>query len=110
MPRGRMRVMNIELARELKDAGFPQKSDYGYRGVSIISYHRGIHLETDVCIPTLEELMEACGDDFYSVVRIGGGDYKAFSTDDDENTVAVTGGSTPIEAVAHLWLALNKKA
>jgi hypothetical protein len=54
--------MPYELAKELKDAGFPQKSDYGFRGASIISYHRDVPLETDVRIPTLEELIERVED------------------------------------------------
>ena len=54
-------MMDNELAKELKQAGFPQSVHYNERGVMDF-------LETDVngkthivSVPTLEELVEACG-------------------------------------------------
>lgn len=92
--------MNCELAKELKDAGFPQvnhdEDDF---------YHETFG--EDISNPTLSELIEACGDKFASLSKgmfpnqwmcLGGtleGNLK-------------TGGDTPEEAVARLWLALNK--
>jgi hypothetical protein len=51
--------MNYELAKELKDAGFPQKCHYDEHG------RRNDFCEPEVVSnPTLEELIEACGKDF----------------------------------------------
>lgn len=89
--------MNYELAKELKDAGFPQ-GDTG----------RKVGLRSDEAIvPTLEELIEKCGDKFYSLVFAIDNDWRAFSETDQWNTVATADGKTPTEAVARLWLALN---
>lgn len=85
--------MNYELAKQLKEAGFPQSRD----GVEFIS----IKGQMEYFIPTLSELIEACGDSFEELTKI-------------ENNWVVTGGyqegkgSTPEEAVANLWLELNK--
>ena len=64
-----IQMMDNELAKELKQAGFPQSIHYNERGV--VDF-----LETDangkthiVSVPTLEELVEACGVDFQSVER-----------------------------------------
>jgi hypothetical protein len=66
-------------------------------------------------IPTLEELIEACGEVFYRLELMSGDDCG------NEKWKSVRGGhkglqnlyegigSTPTEAVARLWLALNKK-
>jgi hypothetical protein len=51
--------MHYELAKELKDAGFPQKHHYDEQG------RRNDFCEPEVVSnPTLEELIEACGEDF----------------------------------------------
>lgn len=97
--------MTYPLAKELKDAGF-------YQGLG--SY---IHIEGDILetvrlpmhpeyayIPTLSELIEACEGEFLSLARFGS-TWQAFRHDSHEPTH----GSTPEEAVARLWLALNKK-
>ena len=63
-------MMDNELAKELKQAGFPQAIHYNARGVAD-------YLETDangkthiVSVPTLEELIETCGVAFHSVERV----------------------------------------
>lgn len=70
--------MDYELALKLRKAGFPHY------------------------IPTLEKLIEACGD-FAALCKASNGSWTAESWSDHEVT-----GPTPIEAVANLWLALNK--
>lgn len=92
--------MNYNLAKKLKDAGFPQNSHYYVKEDGIVS---------DVCIPTLSELIEECRKELDEIV--------IYITD---NLVEVKGvnptygldlsvtGSTIIEAVANLWLELNK--
>jgi hypothetical protein len=94
-------MMDNELAKELKEAGFPQSIHYNARGVAD-------HLETEangnthiVSIPTLEELIEACGADFHSVERVS---YAPFLA---RGQIVQAAGQTPIEAVARLWLALQ---
>lgn len=58
-----------------------------------------------VACPTLEELIEACGDKFYSLMLLGNARYRA-SALFGASTVLET-GSTSTEAVAKLWLALH---
>jgi hypothetical protein len=106
--------MNYELAKQLKDAGFPQKGEWGYRPhdggmFSILNYHRDVPLETDVMRPSLSELIDACGTDFsflaYWEKGNEAGDWQASS----DKKLETLWGSTPDEAVANLWLALSKR-
>lgn len=99
--------MNYELAKELKDAGFP--FDFGNATVldvfpSYTSFDR---------TPNLEELIEACGNEFTNLSRTF---LKDGTTTDSKEKWAALGmsipdsyGITPKEAVARLWLALKKK-
>jgi hypothetical protein len=111
--------MNYELARELKDAGFPQGTT--------TDANRYNHLDSKgnpcapfypdaVYVPTLTELIEACGDGFETLSRdtttekmcwIANNYHDADSP--EEKVLGWYEGSTPEEAVANLWLALNKK-
>lgn len=117
-----------ELAKELKGAGFPQENGEWYqRGDRIINAHEedaGLllsyvpRLDTTepVKIPSLEELIEACGVRFNELEKIRHtrkpGLWTAYSLiceecGVDKNSHAY--GKTPTEAVARLWLVLNKK-
>ena len=94
-------MMDNELAKELKEAGFPQSIHYNASGVTD-------YLETDangkthiVSVPTLEELLETCGAPFQSVGRVS---YAPFLA---RGQILQAAGQTPIEAVARLWLALQ---
>ncbi len=87
--------MNYELAKQLKDAGFPQKDICG---------HCGTKFHTDT-FPTLFELIEACGDRFQRLSRMDYG-FRAVGMKD---SVIFCDNNTPEEAVAKLWLELNKK-
>lgn len=131
--------MNYELAKKLKDAGFPFKriedgqccilngrtgyvdfnpaleSDYVQSGnIKVRPQH--------FFEPTLEELIEACGEDFSDLQRKI--DIQVDSSERPIYWVAtrsfslpegadwreyVFEGTTPQEAVANLWLELNKK-
>ncbi len=86
--------MNYELAKQLKDAGFPQTGDNQNGYANDGGYE-----------PLLSELIEACGDKFMDLHYFS--DTKTWLAVSDENTTARS--STPEEAVANLWLALNKK-
>jgi hypothetical protein len=94
--------MDFALAKALKDAGFPQSGKGGHAGPP----HKIVWRAGDrVYCPTLTELIEACGGRFESLClsKISGSMWFAFSNADEEAK-----GSTSSEAVARLWLALNK--
>lgn len=126
--------MNYELAKELKDAGFPQElkmGDWFYpihesTHLRLVTLHGSEHTERcghgrcdcecnycypDACrdglkVPTLEELIEACGEGFHKLSKTGvWSTYGARSN----GAVEIEVGANPTEAVARLWLALNKK-
>lgn len=139
--------MTYELAKELKDAEFPQAVRYGdtFYNASGVRYNisdsdaedgttggfnpaLGRNSETALPVfvkePTLSELIEACqpmkADDFCLRVKqdiweacliyYGYFDYPE-KFKDDEGFVSINlceEGETPEEAVARLWLALNK--
>lgn len=114
--------MNYELAKKLKDAGFPQ-NPFRKANMCPCSDRTVETCGTWLCQckefiqePTLEELIEACGGrfsinkpQFESLVR-------EINRDLNENWIAyadimnyVGSGTTPTEAVANLYLELNKK-
>lgn len=101
--------MNYELAKQLKDAGFPQNPDNhelhtpdceGWDGPSNCTK------ETRAVVPTLEELLAACRKPttLISIEEMAGDGWCARAIGRDSYTAP-----TPTEAVANLWLALNKK-
>ncbi len=103
--------MNYELAKKLKDAGFSQevpdwRSDPCY---SFIDDNEGeVYYD-----PTLSELIEACGDNFWQLTR-DDGVYKWVTYTHSPLPLSrengfYSGGNTPEEAVANFWLELNKK-
>jgi hypothetical protein len=92
--------MNYELAVQLRDAGFPQSGEGRRIGAPTAFVWRARDL---VYVPTLEELIAACGDEFGELARLPDGNFEA---------VARGGGlrqrgKSPSEATARLWLALN---
>lgn len=114
--------MNYELAKELKDAGFPILiiSKYGQHANEINSSFyplpdgHGDYWK----LPTLSELIEACPkemnsdiyDSFFSLSWARDEWYAMYDECDYTPHDDLVGtGSTPEEAVARLWLALNKK-
>ena len=96
--------MTYELAKQLKDAGFPQKEKLTGDIIAL----NGIEYPD---FPTLSELIDECGDGFSQLHKWDDGDWAAFSESNWGN--APDGkeciGETPTEAVAKLWLELNKK-
>lgn len=94
--------MNYELAKQLKDAGFPQVIDFRSG-----EFHDG---DEEISNPSLSELIEACGDNFELSNMIRGeanrknGNWLVMKDSGYEQI-----GHTPEEAVALLWLELNKK-
>lgn len=127
--------MNYELAKELKDAGFPQGVKEQVRDCFYFGEDGELRMwpwgdkEPELTgftkSPSLSELIEACGEGFDDLWgpyhneehkrtgywRANGfmlrEDWKHHS---DPHTHPAALGSTPEEAVARLWLALNKAA
>ena len=97
--------MSNKLAKKLRDAGFGNYTN------NVIDEDTGCRF-TDVWMPTLSELIEKCGDKFKSL-------HKESRLANNKWIVASRGfptmamsfccnGDTPEEAVAKLWLKLNK--
>ena len=102
--------MNYELAKKLKDAGFPQNMDrYHYDGKN----NQTSALDEDgIDFPTLSELIEACGDEIIGISKYNNGEYAKdgwyamYHKPAMSNTTFIY-GSTPEEAVANLWIQLH---
>lgn len=101
--------MNYELAKQLEAAGFKQYGDNrAVDGAKIMIGHPDYTAE--YYVPTLEELVEECGDGFVSVVGRNRKHWLASLSSVDGTTLIQIGfGDSPTEAVAKLWLALNKQ-
>lgn len=98
-------MITYEKALELKNAGFNQEKTERYDATN---YYSGEY------VPTLSELIDACGPDFVALVRWEVNLWTASNCERDTPMVhrgmeIKTEGSTPEEAVANLWLELNKK-
>jgi hypothetical protein len=110
--------MNHELAKKLKDAGFPQPDKYS-SGKSGVGYDISGDLNQydnccgmwggdytpDAYVPTLSELIEACNptDNYCVLLNIT----KSWSSASMGSKIG--SGSTPEEALGKLWLALQEK-
>ena len=93
--------MNYELAKQLKEAGFPQPDTLDV--VCNDDYSKCAYA------PTLSELIEACGDEFATLERKLDGWWAAFHLHDGTLKIFTpTSGKTPEEAVAKLYLALHE--
>jgi hypothetical protein len=111
--------MTYELAKELKDAGFPQitfdalkpyvGTCYDPQGNNYWSLKRMTPEWT--YSPTLEELIEACNTAplGFIALRNETGFWSASGWHTNRKDWIQTDGLTPKEAVARLWLALNRK-
>jgi hypothetical protein len=121
--------IDYALAKELKEAGFPQtkvpngRHAYTRDGVLVTAYPEHFNEKSELCIvPTLSELIEACGEPFLGLNK-GYIDTENWKWVADTHTEACHcgkpecggfnwkrgDGSTPEIAAARLWLALNKK-
>ena len=95
-------MISYELAQKLKKAGFPQKPHTHYKIVNDC---------LDIRFRILSELIDACWDRFGQLVKnyddwsAGGGKMEGV---DEIAWEFEARGNTPEEAVAKLWLELNK--
>jgi hypothetical protein len=102
-PTERGRMISVELAKKLKAAGFRE----------VVLYEES----RTVIAPTLTELMDACpkvldGHNFHLTWAsvLGKGDKWVAYYDDGGGSVGIEGyGDSRDEAVANLWLELNRK-
>ena len=119
--------MTYELAKELKDYGFNQLGNGFYRciheerifdlknGEKSICDCRYFPLQRCLYVPTLSELIEECGDNCRLLIKNPNNDWEAgygfdyYLYDNRINEKRPSSiGNTPEEAVANLWLKLNK--
>jgi len=89
--------MDHELLRQLHDAGYPLKPYPEWAAA------KDGPLAPQFISPTLEELIEACGEKFYRLDRTPIGTFCAFAVHMDDDGA----GDIATEAVARLWLALH---
>lgn len=109
-PPSKVSNMNYELAKQLKEAGFPQPNPleegkhFAY-GPTIDGGATGLSTSdmAPFYCPTLEELIDACGE-FDLKIRKESTEARKLHTG-----LLKIKGAIPVEAVANLWLALNKK-
>lgn len=117
--------ITYELAKKLKDAGFVATLKFGnyyydkngeFKNWAFPEDREPSYEQGDWCIPTLPELIEACGDKIslhhdgtmWSAGKIGEIIDNGLLFWNVRFSRAVL-SETPEEAVANLWLELNKK-
>ena len=109
--------MDYELAKKLKDMGFPK---IRFTTFTATGSDEVILLEG----PTLSELIEACGDKMVALqrgevfngpnyeVKKGGWEavsrWESYNPPEIDESFPFGKGKTPEEAVAKLWIELNK--
>jgi len=120
--------MDYTLAKKLKDAGFPQNvwdfelANYAYDDVEelhLLHYDNDtgwlVGNDYDACerdgiewtrVPTLSELIDACGEDFESLLKTNTKEGCEWSA--RGYNYPTTGYLSQETAVANLWLAINK--
>jgi len=98
-------TLTYETAKKLKDAGFP------FRAKDIDTALAPGHPQDCSCLPTLSELIEACGEDFFALMNSSDGWVAQASRNrgTSRKFVGSVLSSNPEEAVAALWLSLNSK-
>lgn len=112
-------MITYELAKKLKDAGFPQGTGKDgehhecphkefYQDSAILILH-GTECNDWVYFPILSELIEACGDEFLKLVKSYKYGWEAVQVLNPKKKRIRGIGNSPEEAVANLWLELSKK-
>ena len=112
--------IDYTLAAELRDAGFPQRGagkmlsapievrPHNINDDYVVPYQET--LKRYAYLPTLEELIEACGFQLEAITQQqshAGSEWVAIPFYGNKKSGK---GTTPTEAVARLYLALNKKS
>ncbi len=92
--------MNYKLAKELKDAGF-KFTEHDDDQLNEINGGLGYYA-------TLEELINACGDEFEALIKQSGGWNATNFQANGGRKIKIGSGKTPTESIAKLWLKLNE--
>ena len=112
-------MINYELAKQLKEAGFPQAGEHlDYDRCPYMIYPNDIDdgVSKNGCYdPTLSELIEQCGERFGYLTQYDrykgegwfAGGHKIKWESDELGDIKCE-GETPEEAVVNLWLKLNE--
>jgi hypothetical protein len=95
--------MDYELAMQLKDAGLPQNGLGFFAAENRVVGSRQYSDTFDAYVPSLSELIGACGDSFSSLARQADchGEVRWLARSHGLRRVS---GATAVEAVARLWL------
>lgn len=114
-------MISYELAKQLKDAGFPfaWEDTYDFRiqpeelkdksySEPLLAWIKEHHYKT-IHTPSLSELIEACGDKFKHLSKNGSDTYIWEAVGITDKGYWGATGQVPEEAVAKLWMELNKK-
>jgi hypothetical protein len=99
--------MNYELAKKLKEAGFPQKESNLLNKTISVGFSTDIN-NPNTCFyfPTLSELIKECIH-FWKLTNIGTNFWEARSCFGKYECIGL--GDTPEESIANLWLKLVKE-
>lgn len=104
-------MISYDAAKELKDAGFPQK---GTTPEEYIWPAGETHTTDAMCYaPTLPELIEACGKNIVGLSQMKDGkwvDWYSIGIVGFNSFMTEYSGSSPEEAVARLYIALHGSA
>lgn len=105
---------HYELAKKLSEAGWSEPvrpQDAPGKMISSTEKLPPLTHNQPYYLPTLEELIMACGNDFHCLVHTTTGgmdsDREFWSAGKDSVVLNWLNGSSPREAVATLWLALK---
>lgn len=99
--------MKFELTKDLNDAGFPLKA-VNHTGPTQLDEGFVFIDKHWLMVPNLAQLIEECGEIWFTLVCMNNKRFVAHKEGEDhKNDIDA---STPEEAIARLWLALNKKA
>lgn len=105
-----MNLIEFKTAKELKKLGFAQEGEsndyYNKQGICMGANEWRKSQFPDYYCPTLSELVEACGKEFYDLRRLKDGSWYAWP-----NKMGRMGeeGNSPEQAVARLWIVLQDK-
>lgn len=99
-----------KLCKEAKDAGLAQKGNGEFISSRHTKYSEILKEEVveNLYIPTLEEALEWCGDDFKKLWRHSNSRYTASAGTLTERSTMSKEGETPLEAVLKLGIKLHK--
>ena len=100
--------MDYDLARRLKDSGLPQDGLGFLAAENRVVGSRHSSDAFDVYVPSLSELIGACGAGFSSLARESSAATGVSWLASCDGLQPVS-GATAVEAVARLWLAINEK-